>query len=97
VSATIEAVMRDVWSERLRGYAQLEFDWRSGVPHIWAWRAQGDIYRYAQEPVDVYGMLEAPSSVQAFDSAISRAIRALSPLSVSEALEAGERRRRFRQ
>jgi hypothetical protein len=89
----IEAVMRDIWTERIRGYAQLEFDWRSGVPHVWAWRAQGDIYRFAQEPVDVYGMREAASSVQAFDAAISRAIEALHSLTVSEALEAGERRR----
>lgn len=93
MTVTIEAVMRDVWPERLRGYANLEFDWRAEVPHVWAWRAQGDVYRYAQEPIDQFTLTSAEGTVRAFDVAISRALDALPPLSTSEALEAGERRR----
>jgi hypothetical protein len=94
---TIEAVLRDVWTERLRGYTNLEFRWRESVPYVFAWRAQGDIYRYAQEPVDRFMLTSAGTTIQAFNIAIDAALKALPPLTVSEALEAGERRRLARR
>jgi hypothetical protein len=89
----------DVIDQRAR-HARLVDNAHPGPPWYFA-RAQGDVYRFAMVDVTPSAVAQAVTSPGAFLAALSAEVAdalagiATAPLSTSEALEAGERRRCF--
>jgi hypothetical protein len=89
----LDAVMRDVWTPEQTRYAGFALRGRPW-PTVCVARVQGEVYHWAQEPCPALaGGRDGRSLVLEVDAALSRALALLPSMTVSDALQAGERRR----
>jgi hypothetical protein len=88
--------MHEVWPrETAARHARLQVAWDQ--PHrdtytLYAWRPQGDTIRWGRTEIPARDLV-AGNVGKAMDDAITETLGLLAPLTTSEALEAGERRR----